>query len=95
MDELLARMMHGVDPDDPAAFLHIFANLMAMVPWFWLTVSSLAFVAVGAWIGHRRGQLWQGAAWGAVLGPIGWWFAWRMKPLPPPLPRPAYDRRKE
>jgi hypothetical protein len=38
MDELLAKATQGVDLDSPGAFIHIFLNLMNMIPWaalFW------------------------------------------------------------
>ncbi|WP_425479729.1 hypothetical protein [Dyella jiangningensis] len=84
--------MQGVDPDSPDAFLHIFMNLMGMVPWAALFWWNVAFVAVGALIGWWRGRLLEGIVWAAVLGPLGWIVVSlrpRPKPaaVPPPLPR--------
>ncbi|NII10186.1 hypothetical protein [Oleiagrimonas sp. C23AA] len=72
MGELLQKAMHGVDPSAPGAAWQIFRNLMALVPWWpmiWLTVVS---VLVGAWLGWRRGRLWEGVLWALLLGPLGW-----------------------
>jgi len=91
MDELLARAAQGVDPDAPDAFLRIFLNLMAQVPWTALFWWSLCFLAVGALLGWWRGRLAEGIAWAFVLGPIGWWVILRRprRKTPPPLPRRA------
>ncbi|HUA81824.1 MAG TPA: hypothetical protein VL997_15725, partial [Dyella sp.] len=72
MEELLAKATHGVDLNSPDAFLHVFINLMAMVPWVALFWWNLAFVAVGALLGWWRGRLLAGVIWALVLGPIGW-----------------------
>ncbi len=90
MDELLARATHGVDPDAPGAFWHIFFNLLNMLPWAAMFWWSLLFVAVGALLGWWRGRLVEGIVWAWVLGPIGWIVILiRPKPplRPPPLPR--------
>ena len=93
MEALLARAQQGVDPDAPGAFLHIFMNIMAMVPWVEMFWWNLAFVAIGALIGWWRGRLFEGVVWSLVLGPFGW-FAVLARPRPkkpgappPPLPR--------
>ncbi|WP_109125714.1 hypothetical protein [Dyella sp. C11] len=89
MDELLAKATQGVDPDSPGAFLHIFMNLMGLVPWGALFWWSVFFLAVGALVGWWRGRTVEGIVWAAVLGPIGWIVVF-MKPrpsVPPPLPR--------
>ena len=89
MDELLARATQGVDMDAPDASWHIFWNIMGMVPWAAMFWWSLVFVVVGALLGWWRGRLWEGVAWAAVLGPLGW-VAILLRPrreLPPPLPR--------
>ncbi|MHB1056471.1 MAG: hypothetical protein ACYC0F_01140 [Rhodanobacter sp.] len=90
MDELLARATHGVDLDAPGAFLHVFFNLLNMVPWAAMFWWNLLFVAVGALLGWWRGRLLEGIAWAWVLGPIGWvviLLRHRPKPAaePPPL----------
>lgn len=75
--------------DAPDASWHIFWNIMGMVPWVAMFWWSLAFVVVGALLGWWRGRLWEGVAWAAVLGPLGW-VAILLRPrraLPPPLPR--------
>lgn len=92
VDELLNKAMQGVDPDAPGAFVHIFLNLMGLVPWVALMWWSVAFVVVGALLGWWRGRMVEGIAWAAALGPIGWVVVLmlpRPKPRaePPPLPR--------
>jgi hypothetical protein len=87
--ELLNRIMQGVDPDAPDASIRMAMNMMALVPWAWLTWLTVFFVLVGGWLGYRRGRLWQGLVWAFVLGPVGWWVVLRERrrgPLPPPLP---------
>lgn len=92
MDELLARALHGVDPQAPGAFAQILRNLLELMPWATLFWWNVAFLAVGALIGWRRGRIGSGIFWALVLGPLGWLVVWRQpvrKPTvqPPPLPR--------
>ena len=72
MDEWLAKATQGVDMDSPSASLHIFLNLMQMLPWAALFWWSVGFVVVGALLGWWRGRLAEGILWSAVLGPLGW-----------------------
>ncbi|MBQ4853312.1 hypothetical protein IMW82_01270 [Rhodanobacter sp. B2A1Ga4] len=92
MDELLARATHGVDPDAPGAFWHIFFNLLNMLPWAAMFWWSLLFVAVGALLGWWRGRLFEGIVWAWVLGPIGW-IVILFRPRPAPRPQPPPLRR--
>ena len=87
MNELLARATRGVDLAAPGAFWHVFANLLAMVPWAALFWWNLFFIAVGALLGWWRGRLAEGVAWAFVLGPIGWLVLLLRRRRPPPLPR--------
>lgn len=91
MEQWLDKAMQGVDPDSPDAFVHIFINLMGMVPWGALFWWNVVFVVVGALLGWWRGCTAEGIAWAAVLGPIGWIIVLfrprpANKPVPPPLP---------
>ena len=91
VEELLNKAMQGVDLDSPDAFLHIFLNLMALVPWGALLLWNVLFLVVGALLGWWRGRTVEGLVWAAVLGPIGWIIVLlRPRPtgksLPPPLP---------
>lgn len=89
MDELLAKATQGVDLDSPDASVHIFLNLMNMIPWAELFWWNLAFIVVGALLGWWRGRLMAGIVWALVLGPIGW-IVVLVAPKsakPPPLPR--------
>jgi len=80
--------MRGVDPDDPAASLHIFSNLMGLVPWGSLIAWQVFFVLVGALLGWWRGRLMAGIVGALVLGPFGWIIPFMAKRAaqPPPLP---------
>ncbi len=76
MNDLLQKVMQGVDPDSPDAALRIFENMMRLIPWwplFWFTVFC---VVVGAAAGWWRGRMWLGAGLALVLGPIGWFMLW-------------------
>jgi len=84
MHDLLAKATSGVDPDAPDAALRIFANLVALMPWwplFWFTV---ACVVVGAALGWWRRRIWLGIGLALLLGPIGWFTLWV---FPPGTPR--------
>ena len=92
MEHWLDKATQGVDPDSPDAFLHIFLNLMAMLPWAALFWWSVVFVVVGALLGWWRGRLVEGIVWAVVLGPLGWIVVLgrsrpKPRPEPPPLPR--------
>ncbi|MEO7050193.1 MAG: hypothetical protein ABI128_00875 [Rhodanobacter sp.] len=92
MDELLGRATQGVDLDAPGAFLHVFFNLLNLMPWVAMFWWSLLFVAVGLLLGCWRGRAVEGAVWAWALGPIGWIVILckpRRKPSkkPPPLVR--------
>ena len=93
----MARAMQGVDPDDPAASLRIFHNLMALVPWWNLLAWQVFFVVVGGLLGWWRGRTTAGIIAALVLGPFGWIVPFMPKrvprppapgrgPQPPPLP---------
>ncbi len=91
MEQWLDKATQGVDPDSPDAFLHIFLNLMGMVPWVTLVWWNVVFIAVGALLGWWKGRTVEGIVWAAVLGPIGWIVVLvRPRPkgraVPPPLP---------
>ena len=99
MDELLAKATQGVDMDSPTAFLHVFTNLMALVPWAALFWWNVLFVVVGALLGWWRGRIAAGIIWALVLGPVGWiivLFAPNSlaAKTPPPLPPPFPPRRR-
>ncbi len=92
MEQWLEKAIQGVDPDSPDAFLHIFLNLMAVMPWAALFWWSVIFVVVGALLGWWRGRVVEGIVWAVVLGPLGWIVVLgrprpKPRPEPPPLPR--------
>jgi hypothetical protein len=86
VDELLARAMQGVDPDDPGASLRIFSNLMGLVPWWNLIAWQVFFVLVGALLGWWRGRIMAGIIAALVLGPFGWVIPFMSKRAPSPQP---------
>ncbi len=86
MDDLLARAMQGVDPDDPGASIRIFLNLMGIVPWGQLIVWQIVFIVVGGLLGWWRGRLMAGVVASLVLGPLGWIVPFLPRRTPPPLP---------
>lgn len=86
MDELLQRLMQGIDLEAPDASRQLLLRLMGLVDWwllFWLT---LACMAVGGLIGWRRGTFWRDVAFAAAFGPLGWILSWLLPPPPPPCP---------
>lgn len=94
MEEWLDKATRGVDMDSPDAFLHIFLNLMNMVPWAAMFWWSVVFVVVGALLGWWRGRLVEGIVWAAVLGPFGWVVVlMRPRPRPAAEPPPLPKRR--
>lgn len=80
MNDLLQKAMQGVDPDSPDAFMRIFENIMALVPWWPLVWMTIACVAVGAALGWWRRRVWLGIGLALVLGPIGWFALWVFPP---------------
>jgi len=94
VDELLAKAMQGVDPAEPGAFLHIFTNLMALVPWGEMVLWQVVFIVVGALLGWWRGRLKAALIASLVLGPFGWVVPFLPRRTPPPLPpaRPLAGR---
>jgi len=76
VDDLLAQITRGVDPDSPDAFRRIFENIMLLVPWWPLIWFTVLCVVVGAALGWRRRRVWLGIGLALVLGPIGWFTLW-------------------
>jgi hypothetical protein len=93
LDELLNKLLEGIDPDDPHAVMKLFWRMMGMIDWwemFWLT---LLCGVVGGVIGHFKKVVGvgRGIGLGLTLGPIGWGIAlfWRSRPsngAQPPKP---------
>lgn len=72
VDALLAKLLEGIDPNDPEASRILFGRLMGLVDWWMLIWLTLACTAVGGLIGWYKGAFWKGVILGATLGPIGW-----------------------
>ncbi|MET0936060.1 MAG: hypothetical protein ABWX83_08720 [Luteibacter sp.] len=86
MDELLAKAMQGIDPDDPGASLHIFSNLMALMPWGELIAWQVVVVVVGGLLGWWKGRFKAGVIASLILGPFGWIVPFMPRRVPPALP---------
>jgi hypothetical protein len=72
MEDLLLRLMEGIDPSDPAASWLLFKRMMGLIDWWLITWLTLLCAAVGGLIGWWRGAFWRDLMLGAALGPIGW-----------------------
>jgi hypothetical protein len=88
LDELLNKLLEGIDPDDPHAVMKLFLRMMGMIDWwemFWLTVLC---GVVGGVIGYFKGATGRGIGLGLALGPIGWGIAlfWKTTPRAAALP---------
>ncbi|TCV94739.1 hypothetical protein EC912_103224 [Luteibacter rhizovicinus] len=98
MDELIDKVMQGVDPMDPGASWTILTRLMALTPWWSLLAWTVFFVLVGALLGWWRGRLKVGIVAALILGPFGWvvpFLPVRRKPgVPPPLPSARPSKRR-
>ena len=91
VDELLQKITRGVDPNSPDATLHIFENLMALVPWWPLFWFTLLCVVVGAALGWWRRRVWLGIGLALLLGPVGWLALWVFPPGAQKKPQPMPD----
>lgn len=81
MDELLDKLLRGVDLTDPEAPILLFRNLMELVPWWPLFWFTLFCVAVGLAIAFRRGSSpWMAVFWALLLGPFSWLLSWYQVP---------------
>ena len=83
MNELLHKILQGVDPAAPGAFWKLLRNMLALVPWWPLIWFTIACTVIGAAIGWWRGRI------GLMVGPIGWAALWA---LPPGRYGPARQR---
>lgn len=93
MNELLHKLLQGVDPNAPGAFWQILHNALALVPWWpliWFTVASLV---VGAVLGWWRGRIGMALLLGLVVGPIAWVALWALPPGRYGPARRRLDRR--
>lgn len=89
MNELLQRVLQGVDLEAPGAFVQILHNMLALVPWWQLLWFTVGCAVVGAALGWWRGRIALGVVLGVVVGPIGWLALWA---LPPGNYGPAHRR---
>lgn len=80
MQDLLQKLLQGVDPGTPGAFWRLLHNMLILVPWWPLIWFTLACAVVGAVIGWWRGRIALGIALGLVVGPIAWAALWALPP---------------
>jgi hypothetical protein len=80
MNDLLQKLLQGVDPGTPGAFWRLLHNMLVLVPWWPLIWFTLACAVVGAVIGWWRGRIALGIALGLVVGPIAWAALWALPP---------------
>jgi hypothetical protein len=70
MEELLHRILKGVDLSSPDASARILHNMLTMLPWVSLLWFTLASVLLGALVGWWRGRLWTGIWVSVLIGPV-------------------------
>jgi hypothetical protein len=80
MNDLLQKIMQGVDPKAPGAFWRILENMLALVPWWPLIWFTVACAVVGAGLGWWRGRIGLGVGLGLIVGPIAWVALWALPP---------------
>jgi hypothetical protein len=94
MNELLQKLLQGVDPGSPGAFWKLLHNMLALVPWWPLIWFTVACAAIGAVIGWWRGRIVLAVALGLVVGPIAWAALWALPPGRYGPARRRLDRRQ-
>lgn len=80
LQDLLQKILQGVDPGAPGAFWKLLHNMLALVPWWPLIWFTVACAVMGAAIGWWRGRIGLGIALGLVVGPIAWAALWVLPP---------------
>ena len=80
MNDLLQKVLHGVDPNAPGAFWRILHNMLVLVPWWPMIWFTVACAIVGAMLGWWRGRIGLGVGLGLVIGPIAWVALWALPP---------------
>lgn len=80
MQDILQKLIQGVDPGAPGAFWQLLHNMLAIMPWWQLLWFTLACAVVGAVLGWWRGRIVLGIAIGLLIGPLGWIALWVLPP---------------
>jgi hypothetical protein len=80
VDDLLQKLLQGVNPGAPGALGQLLHNMLTLVPWWPLLWFTLACVVVGALLGWWRGRIGMGITLGLVVGPIAWIALWALPP---------------
>jgi hypothetical protein len=94
MNDLLQKLLQGVDPGTPGAFWRLFHNMLVLIPWWPLIWFTLACAVIGAGIGWWRGRIVLAVALGLVVGPIAWVALWAFPPGNYGPARRRLDRRQ-
>jgi hypothetical protein len=94
MNELLHKLLQGVDPNASGAFGRLLHNMLALVPWWPLIEFTIVCAVIGAVLGWWRGRIVFGVALALVLGPIGWAALWALPPGHYGPARGRLDRRQ-
>jgi hypothetical protein len=80
MQDLLKKLLQGVDLNAPGAFWHLLHNMLALVPWRPLIWFTFACAVIGAVLGWWRGRIALGIVLGVVVGPLSWIALWVLPP---------------
>jgi hypothetical protein len=94
MNDLLQKLLQGVDPGTPGAFWRLFHIMLVLIPWWPLIWVTLACAVIGAGIGWWRGRIVLAVALGLVVGPIAWVALWAFPPGNYGPARRRLDRRQ-
>lgn len=94
MQDLLQKLLQGVDPGTPGAIGKLMHNMLALVPWWPLIWFTVACATIGAVLGWWRGRVVLGVALGLVVGPIAWLALWALPPGRYGPARQRQDRRQ-
>ena len=80
MQELLQKILQGVDPGAPGAFWKLLHNMLVLVPWWPLIWFTVACAVVGLVLGWWRGRIGMALLLGLLVGPIAWAALWALPP---------------
>ncbi len=94
MDDLLHKLLQGVDPGTSGAFWKLLHNMLALVPWWPLIWFTVACAVIGAVLGWWRGRIVLAVALGLVVGPVAWAALWALPPGRYGPARRRLDRQK-
>lgn len=93
MNDLLHKILQGVDPAAPGAFWRILHNMLMLVPWWPLIWFTVACAVIGVVLGWWRGRIALSLVLGLVVGPVAWLALWALPPGRYGPARRRLDRR--